>query len=75
MQCSTKVICKNLNLVFNILFLVDSLQPNNDVDERDVVKRTKNEIFLELLALLCPLLVEIGTSSVGVKIDTGGSLY
>ena len=34
------------------------------MDERELLKRTKNETLIELIGMLFPLLVELGTVSV-----------
>uniref|UniRef100_A0A915ES34 E3 ubiquitin-protein ligase n=1 Tax=Ditylenchus dipsaci TaxID=166011 RepID=A0A915ES34_9BILA len=45
---------------------------HNEIDDRELLKRTKNEMFLELIAMLFPLLVEVGTVSTcsSLRFDT-----
>ncbi|KAI1712208.1 HECT-domain (ubiquitin-transferase) domain-containing protein [Ditylenchus destructor] len=42
-------------------YAIDVIVP--EIDEREVLKRTKNENLLELIGMLFPLLVELGTVS------------
>lgn len=50
---------------FKFIFIaLDSSHNTAEVDERDLLKRAKNETFLEFIGMLCPLLVEVGISTV-----------